>query len=264
MIEFLISTMNRKDLSFLSKMFPDSVINDPRVLILVINQCTNIDIPQIYVGYPNVRVISMKERGLSKSRNYALRNSIGDICVVADDDFYYLTDCVESILTAYDKLHNAGMITFQTISFQTKKLRKRYKNKVYQYNFLSVMHVSSSDITFRRSQIINKNITFNEEFGLGSSNIAGEDNIFVRDCYNSGIKIYGYPKVILATPEETTGTKMIFYPELRGKIIKKLYPNYFIFLILCIVSSFRHYKDYSVKYSLFSYLFKLIKGSFFL
>ena len=42
--------------------------------------------------FENIRVINSFEIGLSKSRNLAIKNALGDICIIADDDIEYVED----------------------------------------------------------------------------------------------------------------------------------------------------------------------------
>ena len=78
MIEILISTMNQKDDSLINKM-------NLHCNSLIINQCSYDSVKK----KDAIRIINTTERGLSKSRNMAIENSIGDICIIADDDLVY-------------------------------------------------------------------------------------------------------------------------------------------------------------------------------
>ena len=48
-----------------------------------------------------IKFISCDEKGLSKSRNKAINNATGDICIIADDDVTYSDDYIEKIRQAY-------------------------------------------------------------------------------------------------------------------------------------------------------------------
>jgi len=103
-LEIMVSTMNRSDLSFLEAMFPDMDLSS--YSILIINQTKlNQDLVSTTEG---IRVINSREFGLSKSRNLAIENAIGDILVVADDDIEYLPDFDKTILRAYKTYNQAS------------------------------------------------------------------------------------------------------------------------------------------------------------
>lgn len=97
--------MYQKDFTFLDKM---NIQSD----VLVINQCDEEKIEEIqYKGY-HVKMISTKERGLSRSRNMALKNAMGDICLIADDDVVYYDGLQEKIKKAFNECRNADIISF--------------------------------------------------------------------------------------------------------------------------------------------------------
>ena len=78
-LEILMSAMHQEnfDIAYRSKVDSD---------LLIINQCDKDDYTEIEVNGHIWRMISTTERGLSKSRNMALKNAKGDICLLADDD----------------------------------------------------------------------------------------------------------------------------------------------------------------------------------
>ncbi|CEP47881.1 Glycosyl transferase family 2 [[Clostridium] sordellii] len=82
-LEVLVSTMNQKDYSLIKKM---NIQTDA----LFINQCDLNQYEELKKYEKNIRIISNTERGLSKSRNQALLNAKGDICLIADDDIKYV------------------------------------------------------------------------------------------------------------------------------------------------------------------------------
>ncbi|MEM9687793.1 MAG: glycosyltransferase, partial [Bacteroidota bacterium] len=95
--EILIATMNRTDLSFLSSMFKE--VHYDAYLILIINQTTKDRL--LESPHKNIRVINSFEKGLSKSRNLALKHAIGDVCLIADDDVCFTSDFQQRIIEAY-------------------------------------------------------------------------------------------------------------------------------------------------------------------
>ena len=131
--EILISTMFRSDLSFLETMFPDGDYS--KYAILIVNQTDAAR--QLQSDQENVRVINTEERGLPQSRNMAIRNAIGEICLVADDDVLYVPDLGSSILNAYMTYLDAAVVTFQLQNSKGELFRKypnvtRHTNTSYK------------------------------------------------------------------------------------------------------------------------------------
>ena len=74
---------------------------------------------------------------------------------------------------------------------------------------------------------------FDERFGLGSRYKSGEENIFLLDCYNKGLKIYFYNETINIHPKESTGA--IWMEEdiyEKGALFRRLYPKMCFFMVL--------------------------------
>ena len=80
--------------------------------LLIVNQCDRNDYTEINVEGYLWRMISTTERGLSKSRNMALKNARGDVCLFCDDDETMVTDYANIILNAFSKLDDATGVVF--------------------------------------------------------------------------------------------------------------------------------------------------------
>lgn len=181
-VEVLISTLNNFDIkNLLVKM-------NIKMDALIINQCDEEGSYEFLFNYNKIRVILSKERGLSKSRNLAIKNSRGKICVIADDDVIYDNDAREKIIRAYNNINDADIIAFDVPSIDISRPTRSLKQG--RVNFWYSMRISSFQITFKRESIIEKGILFNEIFGSGSLYPCGEENIFLAQALKKGLKIY--------------------------------------------------------------------------
>ena len=135
--------------------------------------------------------INTFDRGLSKSRNLAIRNSDADICMISDDDLVYVDDYEEIVKTQFELYPDADIITFQVEGIEEKF--KDYHNKMRKLNYLTSMKVSSVEIAFKRSSIVKNNIYFDENFGAGAKYQMGEENIFLTQCIRMGLKVIYIP-----------------------------------------------------------------------
>lgn len=201
-LEILISTMNRKDLSFLDKMFVNNQINDFNILI--INQTTKDCI--LKSDYKNIRVINSFEYGLSKSRNLAIENAIGDICLLADDDVQYVSGFRQIILNSFFNNGKAHIITFKMVDDKGTEFKK-YPDVIW-HNIKSVITVNSVVIVFKKNEIIEHNLVFNSNFGLGSIFPTGDEYVFLRDGLKLNLNIYFENKVILSHKYFSSGRVM--------------------------------------------------------
>jgi len=200
-LEVLVSTMNRNSFELIEKM---NIKSD----CLIINQSN--DFTQNLENHTvnNFRMLSYQERGLSKSRNRALEETIGDICLIADDDVVYRDDYVEKIVGAHKEYSDYDIIVFAVPTTNTER-SKKYYSKRKRMGYIRSLKVASFEISFKKKSIIDNNVRFNEDFGAGSGKVAmGEENIFLYECLRKGLKILYLPIVIgVVTHEESTWFK---------------------------------------------------------
>lgn len=180
--------MKQKDRSLISKM---NIENSA----IIVNQ-TDKDSSEI-INYENnscILWIDSLSKGLSVSRNLALKNSNADICHLADDDLIYMKNYKEVILKAFDRYKDADIIAF-IVDGRNGKF-KSYSDRAAKLNYVTSMKVSSVQIAFRRKSLVDNGISFREEFGSGAYFYAGEENILLYDCLKAGLRIYFVPEKI--------------------------------------------------------------------
>lgn len=175
-----------------------SIIERTRVQshVVVVNQCDEErveewDFKNIDGKTSHAKFISTKERGLSRSRNMAIRNAIGDICLISDDDEQLMEGYEQVVIEAYKKQPKADLISF---AFNRKD--KHFSEKPFKHNLRSLLKTSSVEITFLREPVIANNIWFDEKMGSGSGNGAGEENMFLITCKRKGLRMYYDPYTI--------------------------------------------------------------------
>ncbi|WP_130805782.1 glycosyltransferase family A protein [Senegalia massiliensis] len=221
---------------------------------LIINQTDNRDI----IEENNIKMMNFKEIGLSKSRNRAIENATEDICIITDDDVKFkkgIFKQIEEIFKAYPDIH---IFTFKYDKYDGNT-NKNYKDKPFIHDKLSLAKVSSIEIAFRRKSIIENNIRFDEDFGLNALYLSGEENIFLKDSLDKGLKIMYYPLVIVEHPGETS-TSIWNYKNIfsKGALFYRLYGN--LAYILILVFSLKKYKKYNKKYSLIRFIKLMYNG----
>ncbi|MFD2534127.1 glycosyltransferase family A protein [Gelatiniphilus marinus] len=177
--------MHRTSLSFLEAMFPCHDLE--KFYILIINQTGKGY--ELNSTFKNIRVINSYETGLSLSRNLAIKNATGDICLIADDDVEYLPNFQQKILEVFLKHPLVSIFQFRIETFcglaykdYPKSSKKLVKNQ-------DLKKVSSIEIAFKRMDIIEKGIWFNPCFGLGSYFKSGEEYLFLKKASQSNLVI---------------------------------------------------------------------------
>jgi len=199
-VEVLVSTMKRTSFSFLEAMFINNDIS--KLHILIINQTDAHH--QLTSSLSNIRVINSEERGLSKSRNLAIKNAIKPICIIADDDVVYLKGFVDSIIQGHSKYSSAGLISFQVKNFSGNPY-KTYNNKEKEIVYKrKKTPLSSIEITLKREIIVKNKIFFNELFGLGSYFESGEEDLFLKALLSKQIIAFHIPIFIVSHADESS------------------------------------------------------------
>jgi glycosyltransferase involved in cell wall biosynthesis len=229
-VEIIIATMNRDSLDFLIPMFPFAHFAD--FSILIVNQ-THKD-AVLTTDFPTVKVINSFEIGLSKSRNLGLKNSQGEILILADDDEVFQPDFIETIVAAYELFPDAAVISFQ-IENENRKLFKKYPKKSQMFlKPLTLFSVMSIEITINKAILDASGIEFDTHFGLGATFEMGEEAIFLMDLYRQEQQISFVPKVIASHTDKTTTDKVSFLQRyyIQGAFLKRVGINNWIFRVL--------------------------------
>lgn len=246
-MEVLISAMHQNDLSLIEK-------NCITSQALIINQCDKNDIHE----EKKIKMISTTERGLSKSRNLAITNAKGNICLICDDDEILYQDYEKKIIDTYKRYPQADIICFKVLL-----KNKKYAEKVYRVGFLRALKISSVQMTFKLSSIQKNNLKFDEGFGSGTFLGSGEENIFIYDCLKKGLKVYYVPVVIGEVKESQSQWFKGFnedYFYKRGAIIYRLMGN--IGFIYCFYFSITKWKRYRCNLSFSKALYLMLKGMY--
>lgn len=217
-LEVLISCMYQNDFSIIER---TNIQSD----VLIINQCNEEKTEEFIFKNKKgedckCRMIYTKERGLSRSRNMAIKYASGDICLVCDDDEVLESDYVDKITKAFEINKNIDIIAFR-LNHPTKK----FSMKTHSINILKCAKIGSWQISFRRSKIYNK-VRFCEKMGSGTGNGGGEENKFLVDCIKKGLKIIYVPDLI-ATVAQTQSMWFHGYTKKywidRGWVAKMIY-----------------------------------------
>lgn len=199
-LEVLLSCMYQQD---------DQLVRDSRLTgnVVIINQCNHDGYDEFPTQTGIARMFSTKDRGLSKSRNMAIRNAAADICLLCDDDEEFLPGYEENILKAYETLSQADIIIFKMAN-----RKPSFQDKVMRLHFPWTMRVCSWQISFRTKKLRALGIQFDELLGAGTGNGAEEELNFLLDCERAGLKIY-YVPIEIASVAQIKSTWFHGYTE---------------------------------------------------
>lgn len=252
-LQVLVSTMNQENINLIKKM----KINSNAV---VINQCEIDSIHKYDINGSFVKWINSKSRGLSRSRNLALKYATEEICLFSDDDEEFVPNYENIILEQFNKYPDADIITFQVEGIESNF--KTYPSYPKVINYITSMKISSVEIAFRLKSIREANIQFNEAFGAGSNKyLMGEENIFLFEALKKGLKIVYVPVKIanLHIGESTwfRGYNKDYFVS-RGAAFTAMSKK--LSLLLIIQFAIRKYKLYNEQTSIIEAIKYMLQG----
>lgn len=255
---YLISCMNQKNADIIKR---TGVQSD----VVVINQCDHDSFEEF--DFTNKRgqkchakFICTTERGLSRSRNMAIRYADGDICQICDDDQTVSADGEEIISKVYDEHPDVGVIAF---SLDRKDIKKTYPCKPQKLTFTQILRTNSLQITFRKDLIQKNKVLFDVALGSGTGNGGGEENKFLFDCKKKGIKLFYSPEIIGTVYPSGSQWFKGYTPQFmqnQGWACRRILGD-FLGLLYCIHYGFSHRHKYEAM-SVIQAWYYLLRGYF--
>jgi hypothetical protein len=254
-VDLLISTMNREDLLFLEDIYSELGFTPKTVIV---NQSI---VGKRILEDSKYKIINSNELGLSRSRNLAIQNAVHDIGVIADDDVKFLTGFDDKVKYYHSIYPDYSILIFKVISDNGKDFRK-YFDGIKDIDIYRAMNVCSIEITFKRKDIIEKNIKFDEGFGLGAKIESGEEWVFLSDAILKGLKVKFIPEYIVFHGVNSTGDKFNKDRIIGlGVTIRRALKFRFLFFIFYFLLKFRHKSNTGLRR--LSFIYYLLLGAFF-
>ncbi|WP_297637050.1 glycosyltransferase family 2 protein [uncultured Clostridium sp.] len=200
-IEVLVATMNQKNL----EKYKEMNLNSDAILM---NQDDRWEYKEENINGKKVKIITTSDRGVGKNRNKGLAESDADICILADDDMRYEDNYAEIVSKAFEELPNADIIVFNITTVGVETRKRRMNKQIKKINLFNCLNYGAARITFRREEILKKNIWFSILYGGGAKYSSGEDSLFLLEAIRKGLNVYVYPaNIAYVKQEESTWFK---------------------------------------------------------
>ncbi len=90
---------------------------------------------------------------MAKSRNIAIKNALGTVCLFADDDVIYEKDFKEKIMSSHRIRPGSDIITFKMKDFNGNDFRDYPKHKLHDKKSLAT--ANAVVISFKKQAIQN-------------------------------------------------------------------------------------------------------------
>lgn len=171
------------------------------------------------------KIFRTSTKGLSKNRNIALSKATAPLLLISDDDVEYTAEGLTAVIDAFEDNPDVDLLTFR---YDCKAAPKYYPTESFSLaNPPKGFFVSSIEIAFRRESVQGK-VWFNENFGIGAYFPSGEEDIFINDCFEKGLKGFFVPSTIARHDGTTTSErnlKLASRPQTKGAVFLRLHPR---------------------------------------
>jgi hypothetical protein len=169
---------------------------------LVIVQNPEGTVTPIFAG--DIKVLGLQSRGVAKSRNAAIDNTITEYLIFGDDDIKFSESGIASAIDLLKANPHISILLMQAVD-ETGKLRKSYPSKAHELKLTNSAKAATYEMMIRVSDIKTAGIKFDENFGAGATNYLGDEYIFIADALRAGLKGKFEPIVIATHPTESSG-----------------------------------------------------------
>ena len=138
-------------------------------------------------------------RGLSRARNAGLACATGDVVAFPDDDCWYPTWLLESVVASFLARAELAGVSGRCQDREGRQTVTRWAARPGSVNKMSVWRKTTSVTVFLRRSCVNEGLRFDETLGAGAETPwgAGEDIDFVLQALEHGARIEYDPTLVV-------------------------------------------------------------------
>ncbi|EHZ7430924.1 glycosyltransferase family A protein [Vibrio cholerae] len=209
--------------------------------------------------YKNIKIVVDEGKGLSRSRNIAIKNATRKWCFISDDDNVYdLSAMLKLIVCAENENVDIALGRIAATDEIDYKNYSKYRKAV---TLLNATGVSSIEICINRDVFLNSGLCFRESFGLGALYPSCEEFIMIADALKAGLKIKRFPEYITRHPLESSGKNIENKDILKakGKAFKLVFGEVLGVLAICFFS-FKNARPHKSGFNRFTSMFKVMNS----
>lgn len=167
----------------------------------------------------DIFVSQIPGRGVTKSRNNAIRLANGRIGLFSDDDVTYTNQYFDKIIDIFSNNKNLDIALFKIktpIGYPEYKQYPKEKINVKNLPF----SVGTIEIAFIIDKIKENRLLFDERFGAGQKLLIGSDeSIFVLDAIKKDLDVWYYPEYIVDHPFDSTVRLLAKYDKRKVSVV---------------------------------------------
>lgn len=241
-LQVLVATMHQGDFSLAEKM-------NIHCSAVFANQADRSDISVEEKPFGTLKMITTPTRGVGLNRNIALLAADGDYLLFADDDMVYYDGMAEAVTDAFLENPEADVLVFGVDILKNGKIAEQRHLKSRRLRVWNAMRFGTYRIAVRRESILRENIMFHQCFGGGCSFGSGEDSLFLKACFDKGLRVYAHDFVLGTCCKDSSSwfsgcNEKYFYD--KGVLMRHLFPKAPYLMALYFAVRFKRETELSV------------------
>ena len=241
-LQVLVATMDQRDLSLVKHM-------NLRCDAVIANQAGQETVTTEVTEYGTVKMITTATRGVGLNRNIALLASDAQIVLFADDDMTYRDDMPQAVIAAFQENPQADVLVFGIDITRDGNVTERRHLKKGRVRLWKAMRYGAVRIAVRRESLVRCNITFHQCFGGGCRFSAGEDSLFLKACFDHGLKVYSHDYVLGQCRKDSSSwfvgyNEKYFYD--KGVLVRHLFPKLYWLMGMYFAVNFKRQTELGV------------------
>ena len=220
-LQVLVATMHQTDFQVAERM-------NLKCRAVLANQADRAEISRHDGAEGDWLMITTPTRGVGLNRNIALLAADADILLFGDDDVVYNEGMPQAVIEAFRQNPQADVMLFGMCMMKNGQITETRCSDIRRLRVWNSMRFGTYRIAVRRKAILDHNITFHQSFGGGCAFSAGEDSLFLKACFDAGLKVYSH-NYVLGNCAKDTSTWFVGYNEKyfydKGVLVRKLFPR---------------------------------------
>ncbi|MEY4396808.1 MAG: hypothetical protein RLZZ40_564 [Actinomycetota bacterium] len=164
----------------------------------------------------DVREIRLDSRGVTRSRNAAIREARGDVLIFGEENVEWVRAGLDETVELFADNPRLAVYLGRAED-ETGALRKRYPEYREPATILNSARVGTIELAVRPDLLRRAKVQFDENFGAGTENYLGDEYILVADANRAGLKCEYFPVTISRHPRESSGTRFGTAADARAR-----------------------------------------------
>lgn len=237
-IDVLISTYSWRVVDALRIIDSQSVVDGVKyVVVHQADEPLSSSFLSTYNGRGDFKYFFTQTRGVTVSRNLALKNSCADIVLFADDDIELAPEFYKNIRFGYESY--TGFITFKIgvlgSGEQDMTGRRQFNKHEFAHSKISILSVGTIEVSVDCQSLIYSGAHFPEDMGAGSFYPVCDEPVFLAMLLDSGIKGKYLPFEICKHPAVSSGLDLNgSCLSARGILFYRVFGPFVGFVMMCI------------------------------